>query len=103
MKSVDEVYRQLEVGEYTLSRHALKRVVERNIRELEIQQAGAAAQVVEEYPTDKYAPSVLLLGFTENGRSLHMQVSLVESSKVKIITLYQPDESRWHPGFLKRR
>jgi len=41
MKTLDDIRRQLSTGEFEFSRHAFKRVVERNISDVEIQQAGA--------------------------------------------------------------
>lgn len=82
-------------GEFSFSRHALKRVVERNISEIEIKQVGMNANIIEEYPEDKYSPSCLLLGFTQTGRPLHIQVSLADTNLVKIITLYEPDTEEW--------
>jgi len=92
----------LSLGQYEFSRHAFKRVVERNISELEIRQAGAKADIIEDYPDDKYAPSCLLLGFTQAGRPLHLQVSYIDSDMVKIVTLYEPDEAEWY-NYRQRR
>ena len=75
---------------------------ERNISETEIRQAGANAEIIEDYPDDKYSPSCLLLGFTEEERPLHIQVSYMDSDLVKIITLYEPDEDEWI-DFAQRR
>ena len=44
MKTLDDIHRQLSTGKFEFSRHAFKRVVERNISDVEIQQAGAHAQ-----------------------------------------------------------
>lgn len=95
MKTLEELRRQLSVGEFEFSRHAFKRAVERNISEMEIKQAGAVARIIEDYPDDKYSPSCLLLGFTRTGRPLHLQVSYADTDLVKIITLYEPDEREW--------
>ena len=95
MKTLQEVQSQLSTGEFEFSRHALKRVVERNIGDQEIRQAGMQANIIEDYPDDKYSPSCLLLGFTKTGRPLHIQVSLAETELVKIITIYEPDPSEW--------
>jgi len=57
MKSLQTTQNQLSMGEFEFSRHALKRVVERNISDQEIRQAGAQARVIEDYPDDKYSPS----------------------------------------------
>ena len=70
-------------------------MVERNISEQEIRAAGALAEVIEDYPQDKYSPSALLLGFTTAGRPLHFQVSFAESDLTKIITIYEPDPKEW--------
>jgi hypothetical protein len=102
MKTVDDIRRQLSLGQYEFSRHAFKRAVERNISEVEIRQAGLKAELIEDYPDDKYAPSVLLLGFSEAGRPLHLQVSRMDSDLVKIITLYEPSEMEWY-NYRQRR
>ena len=95
MKTLERAQSQLASGEFEFSRHALKRIVERNISEQDITQAGAQANIIEDYPDDKYSPSCLLLGFTQTGRPLHIQVSLAETDLVKVITVYEPDPSEW--------
>lgn len=95
MQTIESIRRQLSKGEFEFSRHAFKRLVERNISTQEIQHAGSRANIIEEYPDDKYSPSCLLLGFTYEGRPLHVQVSLADADLVKIITVYEPHASEW--------
>lgn len=95
MKSLEDVRRQLAAGEFGFSRHGFRRAVERNISEQEIREAGASAELIEDYPDDKYAPSALLLGFSAAGRALHFQVSFSDSELTKIVTIYEPDPSEW--------
>ncbi len=95
MKTLLQIQQQLASGEFEFSRHAFRRVVERNISEQEIREAGAKAEVIEDYPDDKYSPSALLLGFTAAGRPLHFQVSFAESDSTKIITIYEPAPNEW--------
>jgi hypothetical protein len=95
LKTLPEIRRQLAAGGFDFSRHAFRRVVERNISEQEIRDAGAQAEIIEDYPQDKYSPSALLLGFTAAGRPLHFQVSFGESDLTKIITIYEPDPKEW--------
>jgi hypothetical protein len=64
MKTLEQIRSQLARGEFEFNRHAFKRAVERNLSDLEIREAGAAAELIENYPEDKYSPSGLLLGFT---------------------------------------
>jgi len=71
MKTLQDVRQQLATGKFEFRRHAFRRAVERNISEQEIREAGATAELIEDYPDDKYSPSALLLGFTAGGRPLH--------------------------------
>jgi hypothetical protein len=102
MMTLEEIRQRMTAGEFEFSRHAFKRAVERNISEQEIRDASRAAGVIEDYPDDKYAPSCLLLGFTPTGRPLHIQVSYVESARLKIITIYEPDPREWYDYRLRR-
>ena len=95
MKTIEQVRSQLNAGDFDFSRHALRRAVERNISEQEIRQAGLRATIIEDYPSDKYSPSCLLLGFTLTGKPLHIQVSLADTELVRIITLYEPSPNEW--------
>jgi hypothetical protein len=80
---------------YPLTLQKIHRAVERNISEQEIREAGVRAEVIEDYPDDKYSPSALLLGFTVAGRPLHFQVAFDDSAMSKIVTIYQPDPNEW--------
>ena len=95
MKTLSKIRRQLAAGKFDFSRHAFRRAIERDISETEIRAAGKLAEVIEDYPQDKYSPSALLLGFTAAGRPLHFQVSFTDADSTKIITIYEPDPKEW--------
>ncbi len=95
MKTLEQVRQQLWVGEYDFSQHAFRRAVERNISEQDIREAGANAIIVEEYPDDKYGPTWLVLGFTQERRPLHIQLSVADLALIRIVTLYEPDSNEW--------
>ena len=103
MKTLVEIRQQLQAGEFEFTRHAFKRSIERNISDLEIIEAGANVIIIEDYPTDKYSPSCLLLGLTIAARVLHLQVSRMESDLLKIITLYEPNDDEWINNYTTRR
>jgi hypothetical protein len=102
MKSLEQLRHQLNAGEFEFSRHAFKRAVERNIADDEIQEAAENAELIEDYPEDKYSPSCLILGWTKEKRPLHIQVSYMDTQFVRIITIYEPDPEEWI-DFRKRR
>lgn len=87
---------------FEFSRHAFERAAKRNITDAEIWQAAAQLELIEEYPHDKYSPSCLVLGFTETGRPLHLQVCYTGVG-IKIITLYEPEPELWSNCRTRRR
>ncbi len=94
MADLQSIQQAIAEGQYQYTAHALARTTERRISRAEIEQAVAAAEIIEEYPDDKYGPSCLLYGITEAGRVLHILVTL-PPSPVKIITAYEPDSDEW--------
>lgn len=84
---------KIRKGDYRFSDHAVKRMIKRSIERYEVEEAIMAGEIIEEYPDDKYSPSCLVYGKTENGRNLHVQVSL--PPMVVIITTYEPDTKEW--------
>ena len=102
MKTLQELRELLEAGKIELTAHSLKRIVERNISKDEIAEAGSKAEIIEDYPKDKYYPSYLLLGFTHDNRPLHLHVSRMPGEKVRLITLYEPNPDEWVNNFTKR-
>lgn len=99
---IGRIRKDLTAGRFEFSRHAFHRAVERNISAEEIMQAGASAEIIEDYPDDKYLPSCLLFGFTRERRPLHLQVCHTDENRMKIITLYEPDRRDWE-NYRKRR
>ena len=55
----------------------------------------SAPELVEDYPSEKFGPSCLLLGFTVAERPLHIHFNHASRELVKIITLYEPSPAVW--------
>ena len=58
--------------------------------------------MIEDYPDDKYSPSCLVLGFTEDNRPLHLQVCYSSADMLKIVTIYEPTEEDWMDFRIRR-
>lgn len=86
---------------YVLTDHASDRTIKRDIDDFEIEEAVIAGEVIEDYPDDKYGPSCLILGVTQAGRYLHVQVSYPPT--VKVITVYEPAPDKWHDDLRTRK
>jgi hypothetical protein len=95
MRMIEEIRRKVESGAFEFSRHAVDQTLKRRISLSEIRQAIANAEVIEEYPNDKYGPSCLLIGFTAHNRPLHVQCSYPSRPILKIITVYEPNPALW--------
>ena len=66
---------------------AKRRILDSEVRETVL---SAEAEVIEEYPSDKYGPSCLIYGVTAAGRVLHVQAN----PEGVIITAYEPDPAQ---------
>jgi len=100
MVDLELIQEAIAQGNYQYSLHALQRTTERQISRTEIEQAISRAEVIEDYPQDKYGPSCLLYGDRDGGRVLHLQVSL--PPLVKIITVYEPDPNEWENNRIRK-
>ena len=103
IKSLEQIKENLANGNVELTIHSLKRIVRRNISELEIKEAAETSIIIEDYPDDKYCPSCLLLGFTHNNRPLHLHVSRLDGNCVRLITIYEPNATEWVNNYSKRK
>ena len=84
---------KIRKGEYRFSDHVVKKMIQRLINRLEVEECIIDGEIIEEYPGDKYSPSCLIYGKTKGGRNLHVQVSL--PPRVVVITTYEPNPLEW--------
>ncbi|MEW6037811.1 MAG: DUF4258 domain-containing protein [Pseudomonadota bacterium] len=96
MALINEISAKIRQRRYEFSKHALDQSIIRKISVAELEEAMTGdAEVIEQYPDDKFGPSCLILGYTKAGRPLHVQCSYPSRPLLKIITLYQPDPTLW--------
>jgi hypothetical protein len=92
---IGTLHEKVESGLWEFSRHAMDRMIQRNITVTDIREALVSGEIIEDYPTDKYGPSFLVLGVTVSNRHLHVQCSYPSRPLVKIITAYEPNPLEW--------
>ncbi|MDP8206697.1 MAG: DUF4258 domain-containing protein [Candidatus Electryonea clarkiae] len=84
-------------------KHALQRMLERNIHRLEIMDVIKNGEVIEHYPEDRPFPSALFFKSVEE-KPLHVVASFDEIDKlIYIITVYIPDSRRFEEDFKTRK
>lgn len=93
---ISAIQDKIRLRRYELSRHALDQSIKRGISIAELEEALLGkADIIEDYPDDKYGPSCLVLGYTVVGRALHVVCSYPSRPLIKLITVYEPDGARW--------
>jgi hypothetical protein len=98
---IDDIRKKFAESQFEFSKHAVDRMLLREITIREIHEAIRSGLVIEDYPQDKYGPSCLILGFTDSNRPLHIQCSYPTRPLIKVITVYEPDPAEWI-GFEER-
>ena len=81
--------------------HAQEQMAMRRIRDAEVREviSGKDAEIIEQYPEDKYSPSCLIYGITNGARVLHVQAN----EQGLVITIYEPDRIKWQDDLKTRR
>ncbi|WGV23921.1 DUF4258 domain-containing protein [Halotia branconii] len=100
---IEKIRQKICDEQFESSKHAVDQLILRQVKVQEIREAIANGQVIEDYPNDKYSPSCLISGLTQNQRPIHIQCSYPDRPLIKIITLYEPDPRQWNDDFTKRR
>ena len=93
----------IENGLIEWQRHALERMMERDILRESVKKVLLAGEIIEDYPDDKPYPSALFLGWVE-GEPFHIVSALdPESGYSFVITAYKPDLEHFEPDYKTRR
>jgi len=100
---IEEIRRKFTAGQFEYSKHAADQGILRRITVQELRAAAANAEIIEDYPEDKYGPSCLLLGFTMENRPLHIQCTYPSRPLIKIITVYEPNPAEWIDWKVRRK
>lgn len=90
-------------GDIEWQRHALERMMEREISRAAVKNVLLAGDVIENYPEDRPFPSSLVMGW-DNGEPLHVVVALdAARGCCFVITAYRPDAVHFEHDYKTRR
>jgi hypothetical protein len=99
---IEKIKIAVEKGNIEWLKHALERMLERNIRRSSVKRVLLAGEIIEAYPEDKPYSSYLVYGRDEVD-VLHVVVAYDENcGTVFIITVYRP-ELKYFESDLKTR
>ena len=81
--------------------HAIQRMFERDIFEIDVEEAVKNGEIIEEYLDDKPYPSFLALW--RKSKPLHVVFAKnYEDNEIIIITAYYPDNNKWSDDYRRR-
>jgi len=84
------------------SQHYWTRRKERNIKHRDVKHALVSGEIIEETPGAEPLPGVLILGYTNEGKPLHVAVG-VGDDYICLITTYYPSLDIWETDYKTRR
>ncbi|MGI0486602.1 DUF4258 domain-containing protein [Pantanalinema rosaneae CENA516] len=99
---MEEIRRKIASQEFELSKQAANQAILRRIQVSEIQEVVANGQLVED-DADLLVDCYLISGVTQAGRRIHLQCRDSAQLLIQIITLYEPDPTRWNDDYTSRR
>lgn len=100
---IDEIRLKIQTEAFELSAHALTRSSQRHIMLDDITETIYSGKIIEDYSTDRFGPSCLILGYTKNKRPLHIHCSYPTRPILKIITVYEPTFDKWETNLQIRK
>jgi hypothetical protein len=100
---IEQIRAKFADKQFEFTKHAVDQSILRRISIQELVETASNAEIIEDYPDDKYGPSCLVLGFTRSRRPLHIQCSYPSRPLIKIITLYEPNPNQWIAFKVRRK
>jgi hypothetical protein len=95
----------VERGEYIVSRHGFRELAADDIVAEDAINGVASAILVEDYPTSRKEPSVLVLQRDRNNQPIHVMWGIPKETgtPAMLVTAYRPAPERWMADFMQRR
>ena len=98
----EKIIKALEVGTIEWRRHALERMLERDISRSEVKMTLKNGEIIENYETD--VPFESALFFYVDSKPIHVVASLDEATDtIYIITAYVPNTIHFNEDLKTRR
>jgi hypothetical protein len=94
---------QVRRKKYTISFSHTEKVRLREISLDEIEAAILSGLIIEPYPDDPRGSSCLIMGYSNEGRPLHVLCGNLAEDELLIITAYEPNPDEWETDLKTRK
>lgn len=99
--NIGEIRDFLLKSNFVITDHARCEMKNDNVLVDDLISACISGEIIEDYPIAYPLPACLILGYTDDGRPLH--VCLSKPPLIKIITVYVPSSEWWESDLKTRR
>jgi hypothetical protein len=100
--TIEDIAMLCEARSVRWTSHILQRIFRRGISMDDVISALTNGEIIEQYPSDYPFPSCLVLGRTQEGKTLHV-VCGSSASELWLVTAYIPSPAEWTEDFRQRR
>lgn len=98
-----KIKKLIELRKIKWKKHALKRMLERHIKRIEVFEAISDCTIIETHSVKRPLQTFLVLGYYKN-QPLHVMLAIDEIENILwIITVYKPTLDEWRENFKSRR
>jgi hypothetical protein len=100
---IGNIWDQIRRKKYTISFSHTEKVRLRKIALDEIETAILSGVIIEPYPDDPRGASCLIMGYSNEGRPLHVLCGNLTEDELLIITVYEPNPDEWETDLKTRK
>ncbi len=100
--NIDVIKQMVKKRKIRWSNHVIIRLFQRNISQLDVENALLNGEIIEEYENDYPYPSCLIYGINLKNEVLHI-VCGANDIDLWIITAYYPDNIKWEKDLKTRK
>ena len=100
--NIDTIQQMVKKGKIRWTNHVILRLFQRNITQMDIENALLNGEIIEYYDNDYPYPSCLVYGINLNNKVLHIVCGSNEN-ELWIITAYYPDNLKWKDDLKTRK
>jgi hypothetical protein len=91
----DFIRTELENQSYEISLHADDERIADGLTIVQVEHVLSTCEIIEQYPEDPRGESCLVLGFTTEGKPVHVVCGRNPSGHLVLITVYIPTMPKW--------
>ena len=100
--NINTIQQMVKKGKIRWTNHVILRLFQRNITQMDIENALLNGEIIEYYDNDYPYPSCLVYGINLNNKVLHIVCGSNEN-ELWIITAYYPDNLKWKDDLKTRK